>query len=481
MLKRFFLAVAIVLAAATLNAEAKEAKQTSNEPVEVSSFKELMPYLKQSDVKVVMTPGTYRVTADDVRNKKMFPYESEVEEGRLKKPLFLFSGNNSYYDFSGVVVEIEAEVWTKLDPKYREFINIQTIGSCNVIKGMKLVDIAKPTDGPNRGYVNICLDGRENRLEEVEINSTGSFPYGYGELFGKGPKNVINHRKHSACQVRGYKNHVLNCRIIHNAYGHCLFMQAADEPLIEGCYIQSFMTTTDQILAQKGGDAERVGYMTYFGYKIPEGYTIAVSEEGIRAYNGGDTVVDGVRYKRGTSNVTIKDCYVKNARAGVTLTHATGRRYVENTTVIGCERGFCIGSGDIVNCKADCQYGPALGVDYERDRGTNADITILPNADSARSGNGSRHAAIIIGNNHKITLRKGAGLCLTDQELLINIGGDNRTIGLLGKDQNYAASNIEIINETGYPIVIDDNAKNITGKTAGEVVDNGTDNKIEKM
>ncbi|MFI3293015.1 MAG: hypothetical protein SNG27_00730 [Rikenellaceae bacterium] len=471
-IKLFMFAITLFIANIALAAESNAVK--------VSSFEELMPYLKKSDVNVIMAPGTYRVTAADVKGGK-FPLESEVEEGRLKKVLLIFEGNNSYYDFTDVVIEIESEVWTKLDTKYREFINIQTLGNNNVIKGLKLVDIGEPTDGPNRGYVNVMLDGSYNRIENVEVNSTGSFPYGYGELFGKGGKNVINHHKHSCCLVRGYKNHVLNCRIIHNAYGHCLFMQAADEPLIEGCYIQSFMTTTDEILAQKGGDAERVDYMTYFGYKIPSGYTIAVSEEGIRAYNGGDTMIDGVRYKRGTSNVTIKNCYVKNARAGVTLTHAVGRKYVENTTVIGCERGFCIGSGEIVNCQADCQYGPALGVDYANDRGMVADITILPNADQSRSGNGSRHAAIIIGNNHKITLRKGVGLCLTDQELLINIGGDNRTIGMLNKDQNYPASNIEIINETGYPIIIDDNASGITGKTAGEVVDNGSNNKIEKM
>ena len=56
-------------------------------------------------------------------------------------------------------------------------------------------------------------------------------------------------------------------------------------------------------------------------------------------------------------------------RAGVTLTHATGKKYVSGTTTIGCERGFCIGTGDIVDCYADTQYGPALGVDYITDSG----------------------------------------------------------------------------------------------------------------
>ncbi|MFI3282842.1 MAG: hypothetical protein SNG10_04860 [Rikenellaceae bacterium] len=448
--------------------------------VEVSSLDELLPYLKQSNVDVKMAPGVYRITAADMKAGK-YPAESEVEVGRVKKPILLFEGSHNTFDFTGVTLEIEAEVFTNLDPKYREFINIQTIGNNNVIKNIKLVDIADKQDFPNRGYLNVILDGAFNRIEGVEIYSVGSSPYGYGELFGKGGPKLAPIYKHCACLVRGFKNHVLNCKIVHHGYGHCLFMQAADCPTIEGCHIESEMINTDDLLAEKGGLAEKVDYMTYFGYKIPAGYTIACSEEGIRAYNGGDTMIDGIRYKRGTSNPTVMDCYIKNVRAGVTLTHATGRKYVENCTAIGCERGFCIGSGQIVNCKADTQNGPALGVDYAHDNGMVADITILPNRKDPRPGNGSKHAAIIIGHNHKITLRRGEGLEDTpDQELLINIGGDNRTIGMLHGDNNYNANNIEIINETGYPIVLDDNTSNITGTSVGAVIDYGTDNSVVK-
>ncbi len=452
----------------------------SAEVIEVEDIVALQPYLKESNVDVVVKPGTYRVTAEDM-NSGRFAAFSDVEKGKLRRVLFLVEGDNSTYDFTDVTVEIEAEVFTKLDSKYIGFVNVQTLGNNNVVKNLKLIDVAESTDAPNRGYVNIILDGAFNRLEGVELHSKGSSPYGYGELFGKGGKNVIRHHKHSGCLVRGFKNHVLNCRIIHRAYGHCMFMQGADCPIIEGCYVEGEMTTTDKVLAERGGEAEKVGFMTYFGYKAPKGYTIACTEEGIRAYNGGSTMIDGVRYERGTSNPTVKNCYIKNARAGVTLTHATGTKYVENCTAIGCDRGFCIGTGRIVNCKADTQYGPALGVDYDRDSGMIADLTLLPNEGPAMSGNGSGHAAIIIGRNHKITLRRGEGFKKFEKDLLINIGGDNRTIGLLGKDQNYNARDIEIVNETGYKIVLDDNTSNITGTTAGKVEDKGENNDVKTV
>lgn len=447
--------------------------------IKVSSIEELLPYLKQDNVNVKMASGTYRITAADMEAGK-YTSVSEVEEGLKKKVILLFEGSNSTFDFSGSTLEFEAKLWTELDPMFREFINVQTLGNNIVIKNLKLVDCGQTSDFPNRGYVNVMLDGSYNRIENVEINSTGSYPYRYGELFGKGGPHLVTLHKHSACLVRGYKNHVLNCKIRHYAFGHCLFMQAADWPIIEGCDIQSEMVSTNDILAEAGtgSDADKVGMMTYFGYRIPQNYTIACSEEGIRAYNGGTTMIDGVRYTRGTSNVTVKDCYVKNVRAGVTLTHATGQKYVENCTVIGCERGFAIGSGQIVNCKADTQYGPALGVDYTSDNGMVADITILPNAGEAMGGNGSRHAAIIIGYNHKVTLRRAPGLTKPDQELIINIGGDNKTIGMLGKDNNYNAHDIEIINETGHPIILDDNTSNITGTSKGLVMDYGENNSI---
>ncbi|MFR9593360.1 MAG: hypothetical protein SNI57_02260, partial [Rikenellaceae bacterium] len=93
--------------------------------------------------------------------------------------------------------------------------------------------------------------------------------------------------------------------------------------------------------------------------------------------------------------------------------------------------------------------------------------------------NGTTHAAIIIGVNNKIHLKKGKGH-KADKDLFIHVGGDNRTIGMLSKDENYKASGNTIINETDYVIELDDNSSNNTITSAGKVYDYGTGNTVTK-
>lgn len=440
---------------------------------EVASLAALVPYLAQDSVNVVVKKGVYNITVKDIENGTFKSHTNIDDHNALV--LLLFSGNNSTYDFTDVIINVETKVLTAFK-NYREFYELQITGNNNVIKNLTLADVGSVHDHPTRRACNVVMDGASNRIEGLHLSTKGSYPYGYGETFGKGGKNVIPHFKHSAFLVRGYKNHVKNCTIIHRSYGHALFMQAADEPLIEGCYIEGTMRSTDDMLAETGTgtDGDKAGFMTYFGYKLPPGYMMSLGEGGIRAYNGGETIINGVEYNRGTSNPTIINCTVKNMRAGVTLTHATGKKYVSGTTTIGCERGFCIGTGDIVDCYADTQYGPALGVDYITDSGTNADITLLPY--EGESYNGSGHVAIIIGSNHKITLR--SAIPHPDQNLKIQIGGDNKTIGLLKSDENYTASHILLHNLTAYPIVLDEDSSGIKGVSAGKVMDEGQNNHL---
>ncbi|MCJ8165742.1 hypothetical protein MKJ04_12890 [Pontibacter sp. E15-1] len=438
----------------------------------VRSLQELLPYLKQDSIAVALAPGTYTITAEDIKCGN-FPDQTHIKNSA--NVLLLFSGNNSTYDFTGATIRVKTEVFTAF-PNGDEFYEVQVIGNNNVLKNLTLVDEGSVHDAPKRRGTNVVMDGASNRIEGFHITTRGAFPYGYGEAFGKGGKSVIEHRKHSSFLVRGYKNHAKNCTIIHRSYGHAIFMQAADWPIIEGCYVEGAMRTTDDMWTEKGtkSEADKVNFKTVWGYELPKGYMMCLGEEGIRAYNGGETLIDGKEYRRGTSNPTIIICTVKNMRAGVTLTHATGKKYVSGTTVIGCERGFCIGSGDIVDCYADTQHGPALGVDYTSDQGMDADITLLPY--KGKSYNGSGHAAIIIGSNHKVTLRNAVPN--PDQSLKINIGGDNRTIGMLNEDENYAASNIVLQNLTEYPVVLDDNSHDCTGISAGKVTDAGSNNHI---
>ncbi|MBP0903837.1 hypothetical protein ACFSKN_05165 [Mariniflexile gromovii] len=248
--------------------------------ITVSSLTELMPYLDDNNVEVKLKPGTYTITAKDIHNGD---FSSATVVKNHANVLFLFSGKNSVYDFSGVTINVKTEVLSAFTSKNTELYEIQITGNKNVLKNLTIVDDGSVHDAPTRRATNIVMDGSENRIEGFHITTRGSYPYGYGEAFGKGGKSVINHRKHSSFLVRGYKNHAKNDTIIHRSYGHALFMQAADWPIIEGCYIEGVMRSTDDMWTEKGtgSDADKVDFNTVFGYKLPKGYMMCLGEEGI--------------------------------------------------------------------------------------------------------------------------------------------------------------------------------------------------------
>ncbi len=477
-MKRLFLSLFTLFASVIVSGVSMQLSAAKQ--IEVSSLEELLPYLSKSDVNVKLKAGTYIHTFKNAQSKIFRNSTAEVVEGKLSTAMLLVSGNNSTYDFEGVTIEVETAVFNAY--KGQEFVELHITGSDNVVKNLKLMDVGSRDDFPQNGCVNVIVDGARNLVEGVEIRSTGSKPYGYGEVFGKGGPATIRHKKHSACLVRGDYNYIKGCTIIHRAYGHFLFMQAAKNPTIEGCYIEGEMVTTDQILAEAGtgSQADQIDFKTVWGYKVPKGYTLSTGEDGIRTYNAGTTIVDGVRYKRGSSDVTVKDCTVKHARGGVALTLSSGFKLVENCTLIGCQGGFATGTGGkIINCRADAAFGAVFSTAYERDKDIEVDITVMPYEGEKYVGNGSKQVAMIMGTGHKITLRRGEGLS-EDQELRICLGGNRTSIGNLAEEQNLRAADMTIVNETMYPIFMGERSSGIAGSTKGEIIDLGTSNNIKK-
>jgi hypothetical protein len=438
----------------------------------VNSLEELLPYLDDDNVNITVKPGTYTITPDDIKKGTFGTTDFE----NRAKVLLLFSGNNSTYDFTGVTLHIETGVFKSFGA-YRVNEVVLT-GNNNVLKNLTMVDVGSEYEGPNKGALGVCMDGRDNRIEGFHMTVKGSFPYGYGDAFGKGGNNVIRHQKHSAFLIRGLRNHAKNCTIIHRSYGHAMFMQAASYPKIEGCVIEGKVRKTDDMLAETSGPAFDVDFMTVWGYKLPAGYMLSLGEAGIRAYNAGSTIIDGKIYKRGTDNPTILNCTVKHMRTGVTLAHATGEKYVEGCVVIGCENGYSLGKGKVVNCKADCAYGPVYSTTYETDKGFDADITIISAEDEYYNGSGS--VAYIGGSGHKITLR-GASEAV-DKGLKIKVGGDKGNIRLMNgnfpNQNNFKAADFTLINLTDYPLSLSPKSFGVKGKSEGEIIDMGTNNKI---
>lgn len=451
----------------------------AQEQVVVSSLKELLPYLKQSNVNVVLKPGVYNITVQNIKNGD-FPDQTVIKNPA--NVLLLFSGNGSVYDFTDVTINIETKVLSAF-PKY-EVYELEITGNNNVIKNLTMVDLGSVHDAPKKRATNIVMDGANNRIEGFNVTTKGSFPYGYGDAFGKGGRSVIRHRKHSACLIRGESNHLKNSNFIHKSYGHCIFMQAANNPLIEGCNVVGEVRKTDDMLdeAGTGSPADKVDFMTVWGYKLPAGYMLSTGEAGIRAYDGGETMIDGKFYKRGTSNPTVLNCTIKYMRTGVTIAHATGKKYVEGCVAISCENGFSLGSGGkVVNCSADCAYGPVYATTYERDKKYDADITIIEPIDPYYNGSGS--VAYIGGRNHNITL-KSSGVVL-EKDLFIKIGGEKNNIRLLNgslpNQNNFKASNFELNNLTDFPVFLSNKSYEVKIKSKGKVIDLGDDNKLTQL
>lgn len=251
----------------------------------VNSLEALVPYLNDDNANIKVAAGTYTITAIDIEN------------GTFGTPRFLFEGNNSTYDFTGVTINIAADVYTE----NHGMSHIQILGNNNVLLNLTMVDlIDEYYNIKKNGGTSIIMDGQGNRIEGFHVTVKGSYPYGYGDSFGKGgTNNTIGHKKHSACLIRGESNHLKDCTFIHRSYGHCIFMQAASNPLIEGCYVDGEMRSTDDILAEAGtgSPADNIDFLTTWGYRLPAGYMMSTGEEGIRAYNAGTTFINGELFK----------------------------------------------------------------------------------------------------------------------------------------------------------------------------------------
>jgi hypothetical protein len=436
-----------------------EAAVGADEATTVSSLSELQPYLDDSHVRVVMAPGIYRITPEDVTS------------GRFPNPTLLsFSGTNSVFDFTGVTIEVETEVFRAFGKT--EVKEVAVWGDHLVLKNLTLTDIGNAS--PLFRAQNVTLDGRDNRVEGFNITVRGAFPYGYGDMFGKGGNSVINHRKHSAILVRGDRSHLFNCKVYHRSYGHAIFTQGALDAVIEGCYVEGLMRSTDDVLAEAGtgSPADQVDFMTVWGWKVPPGSMFSCLEEGIRAYDGGQ---DPEGNKRGTINLTVKDCTVKNARGGVSIGWSAGTKRIENCVTIGCEGAYWPGSGKIIESCGNAPYAPLLLYFFENRGGSVVDLTLVDH--EGRVGNDE--IAYIIGNGHDITIRSRDGYVDPDMKIMLGgVRGGHREVEP-GAYNDLKCSNNTLNNTSLYPVELSGKSSGNTVTSAGTVKKKGSGNKVE--
>ena len=245
----------------------------------------------------------------------------------------------------------------------------------------------------------ICLNGEGNTLEDVTLRLRGSYPFGYGDLLGKGRPNLVPTSKQGGVRVLGTGTTLRRCKVFNRAFGHCFYIQQGDGIRLEDCYAEGVMRSTNEMLSDKSGPAFELGFRSVYQnrdgrYAITPGYVKALTEDGFRTYGG-------------AGSVTLVNCTAINTRAGFEIgaqDDAKTKTIIDNCVARGCERAYLIGSNTIVRrSRGDIAHGPLLYLRGGRDSEVELELT-------GKAPESLVHAvATIAGENHRVKLTSQAG------------------------------------------------------------------------
>ena len=425
--------------------------------VTFSSLKELAEYAGKSGYTISMKPGKYAL------NDFLTPDSIAAKKARKDYAYINFSGNGNVFLLDGVQVEVDTEIRNALKPPTHTS-EFYITGNNNTIQGLKITCI---NNGTSPGGALLSIHGSGTTLRNFEALVRGSFPYGYGDLFGKGGPDVIRHQKHSGVQITGNDTKLYNCKLVMRSFGHGFYMQfKAENIYFENCSVEGEVRSTDDVLKETSGPAFDVAFRTWTQnregkYIVTPGYMKSLCEDAFRTYGP-------------IKNVTFKNCTAKNTRAGFELRGSPGNR-IENCQVIGVERGYWVGDGAIVeNCKGDATYGPLLFVEGS---GVKVELTVQP----AITDRLVHALATIQGKDNYVVLKKGNGK--STKALPILVGYTHPEHGEAMSPYGEApAENLSLKNETDMPVVVGEKAVNCSILSKGVVKENkGKDIAVKKL
>ena len=413
--------------------------------IKVSSLKQLAHYAKLSNNTIVMKPGTYKMTdyliADSVTsrlNSKSFIY-------------MIFSGNNNKYKLNGVTIEIDTRLREQL--KFPIHTNeIELGGNNNTMEGLYIRNV---NNGLSAGGATFNVSGTGNTIRNFKLWVQGSFPYGYGDLFGKGGPDVIRHKKQSGFLITGSNTRVYGCKLYMRSFGHGFYIQKdAGNIHFEDCYVEGEIRRTEDVLSETSGPAFDVNFRTWTvnregKYIVTPGYMKSLCEDGYRTYNQ-------------NKNISFKNCTAKNTRAGFELRTNGGVR-IENCTAIGTERAYWVGNDALIKgSRGDANYGPLLFVEGNN---VNVELEVLP----FESDRVVHALATIQGVGNKVVLRDSKR-GIRKKALPVLIGYTHPEHGEAMSPYSPAlVENLHFINKTDMPVLIGNTAINCRIESAGVV------------
>ncbi|MFB9057323.1 right-handed parallel beta-helix repeat-containing protein [Mariniflexile ostreae] len=421
----------------------------------VDNISEFRGYAAQDNVNIRLKPGPY-----------------QIDKAFCTRFIEL-SGTNSHYDLNGVRLMVDTKLFanTSLARGNSEkslYCALEMSGAHSVMEGPYV-----ETYGASYGHQSknkiFNLVGLDVTLKNAEIRTAGSNPWGYGSFYGLGGNDV---RKMNGIRIGYPANGVklIGCKVHMRAMGHAIFVQGAQNTLIEDCHVDGLLRTTDAILAETSGyafdknfKAAKGGYVegarvASDGTFLP-GEMFSMSEDGIRIYP--DTS-PGVL----TGATTIKDCTVTNMRRGI----CTGLNAIGDT-VINCKvtntiaAGFNVGNDDVlINCSADAKYAEAFCITKTSAKNASVDIEIL----DSRDGMNNTLLAAINGSNHKVNI-KTSKVSFVPKVFAIELSTRNGYAYYQG--EGVRASNIQLDNQTEAKVLLLPGTKKSQIKSKGKVED----------
>jgi len=358
--------------------------QATAEEVHIESLQQLHNYAARSGNQVTLKPGTYQLI-------DLIPLDSIRRRRRQKEYTYIdFSGSHNQFHLDGVEIIADTKIRQALRPPVHtnEFI---ISGDHNEIHGLTITNTG---NGRSPGGALISIIGDDNTLSHGTFTIRGSSPYGYGDLFGKGGPTVIGHQKHSGVQIKGSRTRILDCRLTIRSFGHGFFVQGGEGQHFENCYVEGEVRATSEMLKETEGPAHRVDFQMVLktrkgDHKVLPGYTKSLCEDGYRTYNA-------------VKDLTLINCVAKNMRGGFELRTKAGGVQLSNCQAIGCERGFWVSNGAVIqDSTGDNQYGPLLFVEG---KGARVDLTL-----KGASPASIVHAlAAISGSDHVVTIQSSS-------------------------------------------------------------------------
>ncbi|MGE9270067.1 MAG: right-handed parallel beta-helix repeat-containing protein, partial [Verrucomicrobiales bacterium] len=329
---------------------------------------------------------------------------------------FHFSGSDNHFDLSGVKIYTPISVYGREKSASRRsrsrggFGTIDVSGDRVQLEGGTFENLYPRPLGPItdfgsynqdvdlrpwRGVTEVRLRGDDLRVSNCRFTVRGSFPYGYGNIYGIGQNSAVPLRKHSGILITGDRVDIDRCSVKMEAFGHAIFVQGGDQITVRNCDVEGGVRPSNDLYQETHPEdlARRFHYQIQWpenvrGLPIPRDHMINLTEDGIRAYSG-------------TGHITVENCKVTRCRGGIKLYMA------KSATVRGCEvrdcviQGYSIPSrGTIERSRGNAAYGPLLYVHMDSHTSQQIDLEVLP----APHALGDHPLAAIKGRKHRIRL-----------------------------------------------------------------------------